>query len=101
IESRGGGEWLTRLEATDATLTVLQRVGSTPLPPYIRRQRKARGQVEHGQADVDRYNTVFATAPGSVAAPTAGLHFTDELLARLAARGVGRAAVTLHVGPGT
>jgi S-adenosylmethionine:tRNA ribosyltransferase-isomerase len=68
-------------------------VGRVPLPPYIRR--------DPGAADRDRYQTVIAREPGSVAAPTAGLHFTAELLARLAMRGVGRATVTLHVGPGT
>ena len=71
----------------------LERVGRVPLPPYIRR--------EPGAADRDRYQTVVAREPGSVAAPTAGLHFTPELLARLEARGIERATVTLHVGPGT
>ena len=71
----------------------LERVGRVPLPPYIRR--------EPGDADRDRYQTVVAREPGSIAAPTAGLHFTPELLGRLDARGVLRATVTLHVGPGT
>ncbi len=68
--------------------------GEVPLPPYIKR-------AEPDRADDERYQTVFARAPGAVAAPTAGLHFTPELLAALSARGVGRATVTLHVGPGT
>jgi S-adenosylmethionine:tRNA ribosyltransferase-isomerase len=71
----------------------LERIGRIPLPPYIRR--------EPGAADRERYQTVIARTPGSVAAPTAGLHFTPGLLARLEARGVRRATVTLHVGPGT
>ena len=67
--------------------------GEIPLPPYIHRAADA--------ADRERYQTVFARVDGAVAAPTAGLHFTPELLARLAARGVGEARVLLHVGPGT
>ena len=71
----------------------LERWGHVPLPPYIRR----------GDEESDRtsYQTIFARHPGAIAAPTAGLHFTPELLARLAARGIDRAAVTLHVGLGT
>jgi S-adenosylmethionine:tRNA ribosyltransferase-isomerase len=72
----------------------LARHGEVPLPPYIKRdQPDAR--------DAERYQTVFARVPGAVAAPTAGLHFTPELLEALRARGMGRATVTLHVGPGT
>jgi S-adenosylmethionine:tRNA ribosyltransferase-isomerase len=71
----------------------LERFGHPPLPPYIRR--------EDAPSDRERYQTVYAREPGSVAAPTAGLHFTPELLARLAARGVERAEIVLHVGPGT
>jgi S-adenosylmethionine:tRNA ribosyltransferase-isomerase len=71
----------------------IEREGRIPLPPYIRR--------DPGASDRDRYQTVVARAPGSAAAPTAGLHFTPELLARIEARGVARAHVTLHVGPGT
>jgi len=71
----------------------LERSGLPPLPPYIRRK------AEPG--DRERYQTVFAREPGSVAAPTAGLHFTQGLLARLAERGVERAEIVLHVGPGT
>jgi S-adenosylmethionine:tRNA ribosyltransferase-isomerase len=68
--------------------------GETPLPPYIRR---AAPEPE----DVERYQTVFARVPGSVAAPTAGLHLSPRVLAELEARGVARAEVILHVGPGT
>ena len=71
----------------------LQRVGRMPLPPYIRRAAEA--------ADDSRYQTVFARVPGAVAAPTAGLHFDEALLATLREQGVGQAHVTLHVGAGT
>jgi S-adenosylmethionine:tRNA ribosyltransferase-isomerase len=69
-------------------------VGETPLPPYIRRDGPESG-------DAERYQTTYARVPGSVAAPTAGLHLSQRLLAALAAAGVGRAEVVLHVGPGT
>jgi S-adenosylmethionine:tRNA ribosyltransferase-isomerase len=74
---------------------VLERCGEIPLPPYIER---ASGPTDE---DRERYQTVYAAAPGSVAAPTAGLHFTNELLAAVSAAGHEFAAVTLHVGPGT
>ncbi len=74
-------------------LDLLERHGELPLPPYIER-----GADEH---DESRYQTVYAREPGSVAAPTAGLHFDEALLAALAARGVGCAWLTLHVGAGT
>ena len=70
---------------------LLDRLGEMPLPPYIHEKL----------ADQSRYQTVYAKNEGSAAAPTAGLHFTPEILAELKARGVGEAAVTLHVGPGT
>jgi S-adenosylmethionine:tRNA ribosyltransferase-isomerase len=69
--------------------------GEMPLPPYIRRPD---GPLP---LDRDRYQTIFAAAPGAIAAPTAGLHFTDELVRALQARGIGTARLTLHVGPGT
>ncbi len=71
----------------------LERFGHMPLPPYIRRGDKA--------GDRESYQTVYARHPGAIAAPTAGLHFTPELLAEIEARGARRAAVTLHVGYGT
>lgn len=80
---------------------VLSRVGTTPLPPYILRARRQRGQASDEAADRAAYQTVYAGESGSVAAPTAGLHFTPGLLSRLAAAGVERAQVVLHVGPGT
>jgi S-adenosylmethionine:tRNA ribosyltransferase-isomerase len=94
------GEWLVRPEPAVAPLDLLARIGRTPLPPYIRRdERHAAPQREC--TDAERYQTVYAQRPGAVAAPTAGLHFTPELLAELAGRGVHRADVTLHVGTGT
>jgi S-adenosylmethionine:tRNA ribosyltransferase-isomerase len=73
--------------------TLIDRLGHVPLPPYIRRADRP--------DDRERYQTVFASAPGSVAAPTAGLHFTTELIEAIEARGVERFAITLHVGYGT
>lgn len=73
----------------------LEDAGMPPLPPYIARRRAVR------EDDRERYQTVYAEKDGSVAAPTAGFHFTDELFAQLEARGIGRVAVTLHVGAGT
>jgi S-adenosylmethionine:tRNA ribosyltransferase-isomerase len=84
---------LVRLHTPLRVDQALERYGHVPLPPYI-----ARGDT---MADAERYQTVYAAQPGSVAAPTAGLHFTEELLARLAARGVQRGDVLLHVGAGT
>ena len=72
---------------------LIDTLGHMPLPPYIKRPDTA--------ADRERYQTVYATVRGSIAAPTAGLHFTPELLSALASRGIERAAVTLHVGYGT
>ena len=76
-----------------AVEAAIDAVGHMPLPPYIKRP-----DVE---ADRERYQTIFASQRGSVAAPTAGLHFTPQMVAALAAQGVGRAAITLHVGYGT
>lgn len=84
---------LFELEFPAEPLALLQQYGAVPLPPYI----------THAPDDDDaqRYQTVYAQHPGSVAAPTAGLHFDDDILARIDAMGVQRAAVTLHVGAGT
>jgi S-adenosylmethionine:tRNA ribosyltransferase-isomerase len=87
------GERLLRFEPVDDFFAVLDRIGHVPLPPYIRRDDAA--------ADRERYQTVFSREPGSVAAPTAGLHFTPTVLDALAAKGVEVARITLHVGLGT
>ena len=84
---------LVRFHGTADIRTRLNDLGRTPLPPYIRREPTAQ--------DVQRYQTVYASREGAVAAPTAGLHFTGELLQRLRDQGIGTAMVTLHVGPGT
>lgn len=84
---------IVRPVAEGPIMDAIARHGHVPLPPYIARPDVA--------ADVDRYQTVYANEPGSVAAPTAGLHFTPELLAALSARGVRRVDVVLHVGAGT
>lgn len=82
---------------------VIERSGWTPLPPYILKSRTTRGEQGNDDADRAEYQTVYADAAarGSVAAPTAGLHFTDALLAQLRASGVRQESVTLHVGAGT
>ena len=79
---------------------LMERHGHLPLPPYIERQQNSSHDPDEAE-DNERYQTVFARAPGAVAAPTAALHFDEGVLAALAARGVERASVTLHVGAGT
>jgi S-adenosylmethionine:tRNA ribosyltransferase-isomerase len=95
LARRFSGRRLVRLEAVGAPnlTTAVDAIGHVPLPPYIDRPDTP--------ADRDRYQTIFARARGSVAAPTAGLHFDDALVGAIAAAGIGRAAVTLHVGYGT
>jgi len=84
-----------RLDQPERLDAVLAEAGQVPLPPYIER---AEG---HTAEDLERYQTVFAERPGAVAVPTAGLHFTPDLLERLRGAGVETAYLTLHVGPGT
>jgi len=93
------GAWLVRVEG--GTKDSLERVGLTPLPPYILSARKQAHIRVPDEEDRRRYQTVYADQPGSVAAPTAGLHFTPELLGALDARGIQQANVVLHVGTGT
>ncbi len=93
LETLPSGNRVVRLESDVPVEEALERHGHMPLPPYIDRSDEA--------ADRERYQTVYARRPGSIAAPTAGLHFTSALLERIAAKGVQRAAVTLHVGIGT
>lgn len=100
-----GGEGrsrLVRFHVSGAVEDFLNRAGEMPLPPYILRERQARGESLHaGAEDIERYQTVYAREHGSIAAPTAGLHFTPELMRELEARGIEIRRVTLHVGIGT
>ncbi len=95
LAQRFFGRRVVRLWTDDGTPldAAIDAIGHVPLPPYIKREDR--------RGDRDRYQTVFARARGSVAAPTAGLHFTPDLLAALASRGIEVAEITLHVGYGT
>jgi S-adenosylmethionine:tRNA ribosyltransferase-isomerase len=95
VTQRGSfGERFIRFAPVDDFFARIERIGHVPLPPYIHREGDR-------AADRDRYQTVYAQTRGSVAAPTAGLHFTPEILAQIRARGVELAEITLHVGLGT
>ncbi len=91
LERLEGGEWRVRCAPEPAAL--MAAAGEVPLPPYLERAEEPGDRL--------RYQTVYASEPGAVAAPTAGLHLSERLLAALDRRGVGLARVTLHVGPGT
>lgn len=93
LEARPDGRRIVRLESRLDVGEAVRRFGRIPLPPYLDRDDEA--------LDRERYQTVYARREGSVAAPTAGLHFTRELLAQVEARGVVRTALTLHVGTAT
>ncbi|MDD2989854.1 MAG: tRNA preQ1(34) S-adenosylmethionine ribosyltransferase-isomerase QueA [Zoogloea sp.] len=93
VLGRAGEFFHLRFPETDDLVALLERHGRLPLPPYIERAA--------GNTDESRYQTVYARSPGSVAAPTAGLHFDESLLGRLAGQGVNSAFVTLNVGAGT
>jgi S-adenosylmethionine:tRNA ribosyltransferase-isomerase len=97
LEKKPDGVCLLEVETQTDAETVLNRVGFPPLPPYIHRDH----DLARAKSDLQRYQTVYARRPGAVAAPTAGLHFTDELMSQLKAAGIGFAYVTLHVGAGT
>lgn len=109
LESRDAECWLARLldvhgaPSTASAGAIIAALGAAPLPPYILAARKHAGLEIGAEQDRDWYQTVYADASksGSIAAPTAGLHFTQDLLHRLASTGVRRASVTLHVGIGT
>ncbi len=94
LEKQEQGVWLAKPVTDEDTWAVLDRIGRVPLPHYIR----GGNQVD---ADTKQYQTVFASKPGAVAAPTAGLHFTKDLLQRIVEHQVNVASVTLHVGLGT
>ncbi|MEN0111773.1 MAG: S-adenosylmethionine:tRNA ribosyltransferase-isomerase, partial [Planctomycetota bacterium] len=94
IERIDGGQWFARPDGDETVDALVQRVGRVPLPHYIRGGKMV-------DDDLARYQTVFARKPGAVAAPTAGLHFTEPLMRHAADRGVEFTALTLHVGLGT
>ena len=91
------GDLLEVEAAAGSVDELLEKAGRMPVPPYIKRKRDSAPNA----LDRERYQTVYAREPGAVAAPTAGLHFTERVFADLDARGVRRTFVTLHVGPGT
>jgi len=97
LERVSDKKWVVRFHTETGFDTFLETFGSAPLPPYIKR---GRGETPD-PVDLQRYQTIYAKTPGSVAAPTAGLHFSEEILETLRGRQIGMAEVTLHVGYGT
>jgi S-adenosylmethionine:tRNA ribosyltransferase-isomerase len=95
LERSGDGKVFVRFEADGDFETILEKHGKTPLPPYIKRD------AEKADEDRERYQTVFAREKGAIAAPTAGLHFTPEILEEIKSLGAELAEITLHVGYGT
>jgi len=93
IEKCADDTWVVRFSGVDDIKKELHSLGKVPLPPYIKRNPT--------EIDRDRYQTVYASQEGAVAAPTAGLHFTEKLLRQLSLHGVEIVTITLHVGPGT
>ncbi len=93
----GIGMWQVEFACARPLMDLLDEFGHTPVPPYVKREGTAAEEAE----DRVRYQTIYAREVGSVAAPTAGLHFTEAIFDALARKGVRRVAVTLHVGPGT
>jgi S-adenosylmethionine:tRNA ribosyltransferase-isomerase len=98
IEKHDAGEYTIAIRPTEAAPFILSRLGRMPLPPYIHREKN---HDPRDQDDRQRYQTVYATTPGAIAAPTAGLHFTPQILSHLDDLGIQRAFITLHVGLGT
>ena len=94
-ENRGDGFVVVEFDQKDEFREVLERVGHTPLPPYIKRESS------DSTADRERYQTIYASASGAIAAPTAGLHFTAEVLDQVVSNGAEVVEITLHVGYGT
>jgi S-adenosylmethionine:tRNA ribosyltransferase-isomerase len=96
-DKNADGTCALELETAEQAPQVLARIGFAPLPPYIKRDR----DPAVAAMDRRRYQTVYARTPGAVAAPTAGLHFSQQLIKRLESSGIRQAFVTLHTGPGT
>jgi S-adenosylmethionine:tRNA ribosyltransferase-isomerase len=97
LSSGDFGERTIRFDPAADFIAIVERIGHMPLPPYIQRDKHEADTAE----DRERYQTIYSHQTGSAAAPTAGLHFTEEILSELAARGVEVASITLHVGLGT
>jgi len=97
LEKIGQGRCLLKFQTQENAEAILERIGLPPLPPYIKRN----DNIEQAALDKNRYQTVYARKAGAVAAPTAGLHFTEELIERLKNSGIHFAYATLHVGLGT
>jgi S-adenosylmethionine:tRNA ribosyltransferase-isomerase len=93
-----GGEYVIEVADSRPALQILESIGRMPLPPYIHRSRQ---HDDRDGIDRERYQTIYSKQPGAIAAPTAGLHFTDAVLNELDAGGIQKAFVTLHVGAGT
>lgn len=91
------GQWLIRPQVSGEAAETLNKIGFAPLPPYIKRPNP---QSQH-KLDRNRYQTVYADCSGAIAAPTAGMHFTEKVLEQISAKGVNIARLTLHVGQGT
>jgi S-adenosylmethionine:tRNA ribosyltransferase-isomerase len=101
IDRAEGGRRLLQFDGPDDILALIPRAGTMPLPPYLKRGASSEERAHDGMLDAERYQTVYALEAGAIAAPTAGLHFTEGLLKELEAYGVEIAALTLHVGVGT
>ncbi len=97
IEKTSDGKCLLQIQSDESAQAILEEIGFPPLPPYIKRDDNA----EIAESDKNRYQTVYAQKAGAVAAPTAGLHFSDSLIEQLKKQGIKFAKVTLHVGAGT
>src|SRR5437660_1931199 len=93
LKQEEGGEYLIEVVDQRPAVEILNSIGRMPLPPYIHRSRQ---RDDRDELDRERYQTVYSKRPGAIAAPTAGLHFTDEILRELEAAGIERAFVTLH-----
>ena len=102
VVDRGeGGRRLLQFDGAEDILALLPRIGMMPLPPYLKRGASGEEHAHGGALDAERYQTVYATQAGAIAAPTAGLHFTDAILSEVGQHGVEIASLTLHVGVGT
>jgi S-adenosylmethionine:tRNA ribosyltransferase-isomerase len=97
IDKTDDGKCVLRIEQDASMENVLEKIGFAPVPPYIKRD----ADLKQAARDKERYQTVYAKKPGAVAAPTAGLHLTTELLKKLEGNGIKTAYITLHVGEGT